>query len=244
MDVIGFGIDLSHHQNPATLPWETFRGQVDFVIVRASYGTHLDECAKDHARCAREIGAKVGLYTFYRPGQLWTDQAAALESIADSIKLAPGDIVPALDIENDPFSTPPEVSPSWSDACQRIIERWQNLYGDAMVYTSHYSFGLLGKPEWVLHRPLWTPNYKVDKPATPGGMPATIWQHRVDIFDPNGPSTEPVPAPPGTVDQNRLLQPLPLVGYYPTDEDRARIAALVIETLRTSVDDEEPPLIA
>jgi hypothetical protein len=74
-------------------------------------------------------------------------------------------------------------------------------------------------------------------------MPATIWQHRVDIFEPNGPSTAPVPEPPGALDQNRLLLPLPLIGYRPSSDDEARVRALVAENLRKGVQeaDSEPP---
>lgn len=238
-DILGYGIDVSRHQDPATLPWESFRGHVDFVIVRASYGTRLDERAKEHARCAREIGAKVGLYLFFRPDQSWVDQSFALESIADSIKLTSDDIIPALDIEDDPFSEPGDPSPGWSNACLRIVERWSNLYGDAMIYLTESCWRMLGKPEWVLHRPLWIAHYKTPKPSTPAGMPATIWQHRSDVFEWNGPSTAPRPAPPGTVDQNRLLLPLPLVGYRPTSDDQARVRALVAENLRRAAEEPE-----
>lgn len=243
MTLLGYGIDLSHHNAPK---WDELRGHVDFVIVRASYGTRLDEHAKEHVKRARDIGAKVGLYGFFRPGQVWGDQARALESIADSV-IGPGDIVPALDIEDDPFSMSDlkTVSPVWEDGCRRIVERWCELYGDAMVYTTQRCWTQLGKPEWVLHRPLWVANYRVSKPASPGGMPPTIWQHRVDIFDPLGASTAPVPPPPGALDQNRLLLPLPLVGYRPTSDDQERVRALVFETLRQGVQeadiDTEPP---
>jgi GH25 family lysozyme M1 (1,4-beta-N-acetylmuramidase) len=233
--MIGYAIDVSHFQDPEALPWGLFQGKVDLVIVRAAYGVRLDERAKAHVRHAREIGAKVGLYLFYRPGQPWSDESAALEFVADSVKLTTGDIVPALDIEDDPFSIPKEVSPAWEDGCRRIIERWCDLYGDAMVYITKRGWGMLGKPEWVLHRPLWVPNYGVVKPATPAGMPATIWQHRISTFDPFGPSEAPEPPPPGTIDQNQVLLPLPLVGYRPTGDDRARVEALVAENLRRDV---------
>ncbi len=238
--MIGYGIDCSHHNAP---DWEALRGHVDFVIVRSSYGVRLDERATSHIRHARDIGAQVGLYAFYRPGQSWADQARALESVAETVHIGMGDIVPALDIEDDPFSIPKAPSPAWEDGCRRIIERWCDLYGDAMVYLTQRCWTMLGRPEWVLHRPLWCANYRVVKPATPAGMPATIWQHRVDVFEKNGPSTAPVPAPTGALDQNILLQPLPLIGYRPTSDDQERVKALVAETLRMGVQesDTEPP---
>jgi GH25 family lysozyme M1 (1,4-beta-N-acetylmuramidase) len=237
--MIGYGVDVSHHQDPEAVPWQRLQGKVDFVIVRAAYGNKLDQHAKEHVRRARDIGAKVGLYLFFRPGQRWEDEARALESVSDSCIIENGDIIPSLDIEDDPFSIPKEVSKVWEDGCRRIIERWSDIYGDAMVYITDRCWKLLGQPEWVLHRPLWIPNYGVVKPRTPAGMPATIWQHRISTFDPFGPSEQPDPAPPGTIDQNRLLLPLPLVGYRPSSDDQERVKALVAENLRRAVQEPE-----
>lgn len=237
--MIGYGIDISAHQDPTKLPWAEFQGHIDFVIARASFGIVIDNRAKEHVRRARGIGAKVGLYTFFRPSQPWSDQFQALRSVADGTNIGSGDIVPALDIEDDSIA-PEAVSPAWSARCQAFVEKIVNEYGDAIVYISRRGWSMLGKPEWVLHRPLWCPNYRVAKPATPANMPATIWQHRVDVFEPNGPSTAPEPEPPGAIDQSRLLLPLPLIGYRPSDDDRARVAALVAENLRLAV--QEPDI--
>ena len=108
--MIGYGVDVSHHQDPEAVPWQRLQGKVDFVIVRAAYGNKLDQHAKEHVRRARDIGAKVGLYLFFRPGQRWEDEARALESVSDSCIIENGDIIPSLDIEDDPFSIPKEVS--------------------------------------------------------------------------------------------------------------------------------------
>jgi hypothetical protein len=242
LQMLGYGIDLSHHQDPVTLPWEAFRGHVDFVIVRAAYGVTLDQRAKEHIQRARAIGAAVGLYSFYRHEQNEQDQFVALMRAAESCGIGTGDIVPALDIEDDEIGHV-GVSPSWSEPCKKFVDRAVDSFGDCLVYINQRGWTSLGRPEWVLHRPLWCPEYRVDKLVTPAGIPATVWQHRVDLFEPNGPSTAPEPEPPGAVDQNRLLQPFPLVGYRPTPEDQARIAALVTETLRQGIwdDDETDP---
>ena len=93
-----FGIDLSHHQNPAQLAWSRFEGAVDFVICRAAYGAGLrDRHFEEHARRARAIGAKVGLYLFYRPIHSPAAHWDLFRSLADQIKLCEGDLVPALD---------------------------------------------------------------------------------------------------------------------------------------------------
>jgi GH25 family lysozyme M1 (1,4-beta-N-acetylmuramidase) len=243
--MIGYGIDLSHFQDPAALPWDKFQGHVDFVIVRAAYGVTFDRRAKEHIQRARAIGAKVGLYTYYRHEQNEQDQFVALSRATESCGIGTGDIVPAIDIEDDEIGHV-EVNPTWSEPCKTFANRVIDNFGDCLIYISQRGWRMLGKPEWVLHRPLWCPNYCVAEPATPAGMPATIWQHRSDVFEPNGPSTAPKPAPPDAIDQNRLLLPLPLIGYRPSDDDQARVLALVAENLRRTVqepddgDDELP----
>jgi GH25 family lysozyme M1 (1,4-beta-N-acetylmuramidase) len=240
--VIGFGLDVSHFQDPAALPWDSFQGHVDFVIVRASYGVTLDKRAREHIQRARAIGAKVGLYIYFRHEQNEQDQYVALARMSESCGIGTGDIVPAIDIEDDEIGHV-AVNPTWSAPCESFVERACLNFGDCLVYISQRCWSLLGKPQWVLHRPLWVSHYRVQNPASPAGMPPTIWQHRVDLFDPSGPSSCPVPAPPNTIDQNRLLLPLPLVGYRPTLDDQERVRALVAETLRRGVQeaDTDPP---
>jgi hypothetical protein len=231
---IGYGLDLSSHQNPAALPWDSFRGHVDFVIVRANYGTRLDARAKEHVQRARDIGAKVGLYSFFRHDQSVADQYAALQTASFDCGIKTDDIVPALDIEDDESGHVP-VAPSWSAPCETFVERAIRDFGDCLVYITQRGHSMLGKPEWVLHRPLWCAHYRDGSPATPGNMPATIHQHRVAHFVPNGPGgfVKPSDMPHGTIqlDQNRLLLPLPLVGYRPTTDDQERVRGLVAETL-------------
>ncbi len=241
LGMLGYGLDLSRHQAPETVPWDSFRGHVDFVMVRAAYGVTLDSRAYEHVQRARAIGAAVGLYSFYRHEQNEQDQFVALARASESCGIGTGDIVPALDIEDDEIGHV-GVNPSWSEPCKAFVDRAIDSFGNCLVYISQRGWTMLGRPEWVLHCPLWCPEYRVDKLATPAGMPATIWQHRVDIFEPNGPSTAPEPEPLGAIDQNRLLLPLPLVGYRPTPEEQERVRELVAETLQQSVwDDETDP---
>ena len=239
MNPIGYGIDVSSWQNPALLPWDAFRGHVDFVMVRANYGTRLDARAKEHVARARDIGAKVGLYSFFRHDQPQADQYAALQTASFDCGITTGDIVPALDIEDDELEHVP-VAPAWSEPCQAFVEQVTRDFGDALVYITARGWTMLGRPEWVLHRPLWVAQYTTaPSPKTPGNMPATAWQHRVGPFMPDGPGGYDSAHP--ELDQNRLLMPLPLVGYRPTSDDQARVAALVAENLRRGVQDTEPP---
>lgn len=234
--MLGYGCDLSHHQNPQALPWESFRGHVDFVIVRAAYGVRLDERAKEHIQRARSIGAEVGLYLFFRHKQSIEDQITALLRASESCGIGTGDIVPAIDIEDDVDDA---LTAAWDDAAHELVDATVGQFGDAFIYISHHNWTMLGRPEWLLHRPLWVAHWR-DVPATPGGMPATIHQHRVGPFEPNGAAGK-FGSLAEQIDQNRLLLPLPLIGYQPTEDDKARVTALVAENLRRAVQDTEPP---
>jgi len=243
---IGFGIDLSHHQNPASLPWESYRGKVDFVFARATYGSYLhDETEVEHVRHARAIGAKIGIYSFYRSIHTVQAQFDALRMMAGLVGLGEGDIVPAIDVERDPLPAPGrDVSPSWSAACEEFCGLVAQEYGNALVYVTQREWRQLGSPEWALHYPQWNAHYiNASKPASPAGILPTIWQHRVGAVDPNGPGGY-FPDEHPCIDQNRLLQPLPLIGSRVTSADRERVAGLVslsLANLAAEAADTDPP---
>ena len=211
--MITYGIDVSHHQDPDNLPWSTFEGKVDFVIVRATYGKLSDLSAHDHLRRARDIGAKVGLYHFFRPTQPWLDQ---LESFTDNINMycRIGDIAPVIDIEKDPFPTPGHpVTSKWDEPCRLFTEHLIDSYGDAIVYITQREWQALGTPQWVLDRPLWVAHYTSNPtPATPNNNTPHIWQHRVAPFQHNGPGGYDKKRP--ELDQNRGLLPLPTISRF------------------------------
>lgn len=211
MTPLGYCVDLSHHQAPASVPWETMRGRVDAVICRAGYGAARDRHVTEHVARAREIGAKLGLYLFFRPSQPVDVQFARLVDVAAAVRLGPGDIVPAIDIERDPVPSPGEnVSPAWEPRCRELVDRVAATWGDCLVYITQREWGQLGKPLWVLERPLWVAHYTTaSAPATPGGQRPVLWQHRVGPFDPSGPGGTYEPA--AALDQSRILAPLPLI---------------------------------
>jgi len=208
-----FGIDLSHHQISAFQPWDRYHGKVDFVICRAAYGGLLrDREVVNHMQHARAIGCKVGLYQFYRPSQSVDQHWDEFRAVADLVKLGAGDLVPALDIERDPLPQPgADVNPDWSPKCEELVRRMVETFGDAFVYITQREWGMLGKPQWVLERPLWVAHYTgAAAPATPNNAPATIWQYRVGPFNPQGPGGFDKAHP--DLDHNRGLKELPLIG--------------------------------
>jgi len=236
---IGYCIDVARHQDPATLPWDLYRNKVDAVIVRMTNGVTLDARAIGHTARVREIKAKLGAYSFFRSEQPIKDQFVALQVATDSCHFTSGDVVPALDIEDDEPNGN-LIAPAWSSKAEELVGRIIEEWGDCLVYITQRDFGRLGKPEWVLHRPLWCANYRVGKPATPAGMPCVMHQHRVGNFWPEGPGgafdgpkqpKSPSEAIAPIIDQARILSPLPLVGSRITDEDREKVRQLVALSL-------------
>ena len=234
---IGYGIDVSHFQTP--LQVKACAGKVSFVMVRASFGSALkDDRCVEHVRAARSIGAKVGLYHFFRPSQSVRDQFAVLCEMAELAGIGEGDIVPALDIERDPFDdTIPDhphgrdVDPSWSEPAMYLSDMIVERFGDCIAYVTHREWAAMGSPDWVLDRPLWTAHYtSAAAPSTPGGKQATIWQHRVGLFDPNGPGGYFEHDRP-QIDQSRLYLPLSLITRPKlSGDDRERTEGLVALT--------------
>jgi len=216
--MLGYAIDVSHHQNPDELPWETlYRGNVDVVIARAAYGAeYKDPATEAHMANARAIDAKVGAYLFYRPSQSWSAQAQTLEDVLSHVGYGDGDIVPALDIEADPLPELQNVTPAWSEPCRLLVEAIRTSFGECLIYITQREFHALGSPSWVLDRSLWVAHYTpASAPAMPGGdaCDVAMWQHRVGPFVKGGQGgTFPGTSTNPQVDQSRILQPLPLVG--------------------------------
>jgi len=206
-----YGIDVSHHQAPAALPWAAFAESSSFCICRGSYGTMKDRVTAEHVKRARGAGLKVGLYHFFRPSQSVTDQLAVFRAQLDLAKIGAGDIIPVIDVEADPLPKATPVSPAWQGSVLEFVDAMVSELGDCMVYITQREFNQLGAPAWLLTRPLWVAHYTgAAKPATPGNKPWTIWQHRVGPYDPNGPGGYDTAHP--VLDQNRLSGALPLIG--------------------------------
>jgi lysozyme len=239
-----YGIDVSHHQQPGSLPWETFNDKATFCIVRASYGTMRDRLMLEHLKRARGAGLKVGCYHFFRPSQPMKAQLDIFLAQLDLAKIGSGDIVPVLDVEADPFPTLQHVSPAWQDPVRQILGALRDRFTNAMVYITQREFGQLGSPEWLLSFPLWVAHYTgAQAPATPAKRPWTIWQHRVAPYVAFGPGGYDKDRP--ELDQNRAVD-LPLIGAVKhelipqppdTNEDDAGLEEAILAHNQALLDD-------
>ncbi len=178
------GIDVSVFQNPA-LPggytWSNLANAgCQFAIVRGSYGTEKDARSVAHVQAARGVKMHVGLYHFFRSIQNPHPQFEAFCEAAYDCGFGAGDILPAVDIEQDGPKGEP-VNPQWCDPLEYVIESLASAFGGCLIYLSQAGFAQLGKPSFVLKHQLWVP-YWVDSkaPALPvGATSCAIWQKRV-----------------------------------------------------------------
>lgn len=208
------GCDVSHFQStsaPAGVPWSTIAQKCSFAIIRATYGSSKDSSAVAHVKNARAAGLTVGLYHFFRSTQPVADQLDAFCSQAIACGVGMGDIAPAIDVEDDLTA---KLDPTWEWGISRFVDGLLAEFGEAMVYITQRDFGRLGKPAWVLDRPLWTAHYTTaPKPATPGNKPCAIWQRTVGPYNPDGPGGA---IKPMLLDQNVADGPLPLAKMSPS----------------------------
>jgi GH25 family lysozyme M1 (1,4-beta-N-acetylmuramidase) len=241
MDVLGYGVDVSRWQDPAKVPWAAWKDRIDFAFARASYGAEVaDKTAVPHLQNARAIGVKVGLYHFFRDVHTVANQLNLFQTIASMCHLAPGDIVPAVDLESDSYAKR-NATPAWSEPARELVDELRKIYGECIVYINSGDFALLGHPAWVLDRPLWIARYTADEHIpTIGGKTPILWQDRVDDFDPEGPGGYDPHARFG-IDQSRRLAPLPLIPSHElTDEDQDRIKGQVALSVDEQLRDTDP----
>lgn len=188
-----YGIDVSHFQAPRALPWDRIAAECGFMIAKFSDGIVKDAAAVEHARRARTAGLVVGGYHFFRDTVSVSAQFDAFCSAAADCGLAPGDLFPALDVEDWPIRVPARTDADWhriSHATSEPARQWCELakakFGGAIVYTSQRDWGRLGSPAWVLDFPLWCahyPGHEIAAPATPDHRPWRIWQFAVHPLD-------------------------------------------------------------
>lgn len=165
------GIDLSSHSG--TIDWPSLSSQnFDFVYLKATEGVDLADPDFDaHWQAAGELGLVRGAYHFYVTED---DPLQQAEFFISRVALAPGDLIPVVDVEVIGHDTKPGLAARLRTFLQRLEEH----YGvRPMIYTS---------PDfWSQHlddsfgdHPLWIAEYEVEQPRVPRGWSAwTLWQY-------------------------------------------------------------------
>lgn len=176
-----YGVDVSSYQRPEEIP-----EGVDFVIVRATYGTRHDRRAREHVQRARDLGARVGLYHFFLPTRTVQEQLSALGEVMAACDIGAGDIVPMIDVERYPAAPGAwaEPTPAWAPDLEALIADVAEVHGGCGVYVTQRDWRLLGSPAWLLAVPQWVAHWRTTEGpvATPGGDPWEIHQYRVGPY--------------------------------------------------------------
>jgi hypothetical protein len=202
------GCDVSKYQSVGLVTWKT----LDFGIARATYGKWADPSAPAHLAAMREGGAKPGLYGFFRADQDVAEQVATFWQVSQLAHLAEGELIPWVDVEDFPGHV---ISSADMASLDQFVEDLDKLFCCPVgIYITQRDWHRLGKPAWILERPLWVAHYPragatlpLAKAATPNGVPWRMWQWLV------GPLGQMLQAPQHkrAVDQDVAVSPLPLI---------------------------------
>jgi hypothetical protein len=175
------GFDLSHHQDPNLLDWPRLAAAVDFLILRATYGTKRDRLVLRFTDLARQHGVqRLAYYAFFRPSQPADDQRAAFETTVYEAGMVAGDGCPWVDIEDDPSPYMQPVGPAWGEPLQRLGEGLLASFGELGGYCNVADAVDLGDGfGWWRARPGWCAHWTAAASPLTLWQPWTIWQHAV-----------------------------------------------------------------
>lgn len=166
------GIDVSWHSG--TVDWDAVRAAGHtFVFLKATEGVDLpDPSFADHWRAAGDAGLVRGAYHFYVTED---DPEAQARLFISKVALAPGDLVPVVDVETIGHDTAPGVAARLQTFCDLIEKHYgvrPIIYTSPTFWNRHLdaSFG---------HHPLWIAEYGVESPTVPTGWNRWhLWQWR------------------------------------------------------------------
>jgi GH25 family lysozyme M1 (1,4-beta-N-acetylmuramidase) len=193
------GVDVSHWNG--TIGWAKVAASgIRFVIMKATDGrSYVDPTFATNKSGAAAAGIAVGAYHFARPDTTAGDAVAEADHYISVARLAPGNIIPVLDIE-ERTSLSVSARIAWVQAWLQEVRKklhvhpmiysgpyyWQNYMGDTQLFAEQ------GYPLWLAH---WT----TGTPTVPGGRWAgkgwTVWQWS---------NCGSIPGIKGCVDRDRL----------------------------------------
>ncbi len=174
------GIDVSKYQG--RIRWSAVASTpVRFVIMRATKGNrYRDGKYARNLAGATEHRLVVGAYHFAKPGLARWDPRAEADHFLRVARVAAGDVVPVLDIEETGGLSPGQLR-AWARAWLERVEARTGVR--AMIYSgSHFWQGFMRNTTWFARRghPLWVAHWYVGAPRVPGrrwgGRGFAVWQ--------------------------------------------------------------------
>jgi GH25 family lysozyme M1 (1,4-beta-N-acetylmuramidase) len=176
------GIDVSHHQD--AIDWAQVAGSgIRFAIAKATEGTgYIDPLFSTNRAEAMAAGITFGAYHFARPDLHPFDPIPEADHFVDAAQLAPGNILPVLDLERSGDLTPTQLTDWVLGWLARVTERT----GVApIVYTSPNGWKDRMADTTAIadagYTVLWVAHWGVAAPTLPAndwqGNGWTIWQY-------------------------------------------------------------------
>jgi len=176
------GIDVSHWQE--TIDWTQVAASGQrFAIAKATEGqSYVDPMYATNAAGAAANGIVFGAYHFAKPDDTPDDAILEADHFVDVAQLAPGNLVPALDIERTGGLSQAELTGWILTWLGRVTER---LGVKPMVYTSPHGWLVrTGDTTAVAdagYTILWVAHWGVSSPTLPAndwqGNGWTFWQY-------------------------------------------------------------------
>ena len=176
------GIDVSHYQN--AINWSLVPGAgKQFVVMQATVGeTYVDPTYATNHAGARAVGLPVAAYHFAWPLTLPNDAVIQADWFAQNAALLPGDLVPALDLEQTGGLSPTDLQ-AWVGAW--LGEVYARLGVRPMIYTSpNFWANAMGDTSMFAdqgYAVLWVAHWSTSSPRIPGnswgGHGWTFWQY-------------------------------------------------------------------
>ena len=147
------GFDVSHHQDPAQVPWAELKRQgFEWCYIRAAYGCKPDRRFQEHVAQARRHGILWGPYLYLRDTGGHADTPTEqIAQFADQIFGWDPDLFPCLDVEEE------EPSRQYLIEAGKGGEYLEAEFGQCVLYTGAV-YRVVNKLQWN-HGPLWVADY-------------------------------------------------------------------------------------
>ncbi len=176
------GLDVSHYQGTVNWPAVASAGK-RFVVMKATEGeAYADPTYAANHAAARAAGLLVSAYHFANPSPAPNDAVLQADWFVNNAYLLPGDLVPALDLEQTGGLSVPALQ-AWVGAW--LGEVYAKLGVRPMIYTSP-SFWSNSMGDTTMfadqgYAVLWIAHWATTTPTVPannwGGHGWTFWQY-------------------------------------------------------------------
>lgn len=185
------GVDVSHGNG--VIDWQRVKDAgIAFAIIKATEGSSfVDSRSQTNLAQCRDVGIVPAMYHFYHHDV--DPLAQATHFLQNFGTHAPGDLPPAIDVEEPADGAGPIAYPKtevvhrigvFTQAVQKAIGRAPMIY----TYPSAWTDVTANSNAFTTTNPLWIASYKSGAPKLAGNWPAyMLWQYtdhgRVDGID-------------------------------------------------------------